>query len=266
MGLPFELWDHVVGFLESDPYALLSCCLTCRCFYKHAEDRLERLLCPTMSLNNLTAFNQFVEEVRTIPGRARSIVNLRLEDSPPLAFSFVPLRLASQLVNLRTLTLRSIHRAPDVPSSTWSLYGRALPRVVHLYLYFFRFPSFMDFVRFITSFRSLEILDLLFLSCAHQGVLPSILWSPHKLNALERLDLSSSDEDGGHFFRQFVHWFSSKGGVVKHLSLSSTVLSHPSGSLLLESVQGHLQQLSLDLRGSPPTEEFRTVWQRFISE
>lgn len=207
MGLPFELWDHIVAFLESDPYALLSCCLTCKSFLKHARGRLQTLFHPTIPLSNLAAFNLFVEEIRTIPGRARPIQQLTLDskDVFPLAFSLVPLRLATQLVNLRTLKVKFIDQAPNVPSSTWSIYGRAFPNVVYLDLFAVKFPSFLDFVRFTTSFRVLERLDSWNISCAHLGVLPSALWSPRKLNSLEQLHLHAIYDIQDHFLDRFIH-------------------------------------------------------------
>lgn len=266
MGLPFELWDRVVGFLDSNPYALLSCCLTCKRFRRHAENRLDSLSRPTIDLGNLSAMNHFVEEIRTIPGRARPVVELTVEDGPPLAFSLVPIRLATQLVNLRTLCLNYIVEAPNVPSSTWILYGRAFPGVAHLQIWNMQFPSFMDFIRFVTSFRAVKRLELSRVSCAHPGVPPSVLWSPRKLNLLERLDLEVMEDDESHFFERFLHWFFSRGGIVQHLAIGQTVLSHPSGFLLLENIHEHLQQLTSDFLFFSPTDEFQKVWQRFIGE
>lgn len=269
MGLPFELWDHIVGFLESYPYTLLSCCLACKSFLKHAEERLRTLSYPTIHLNNLAAFNLFVEEIRTIPGRARPIQQLALDsnDAFPLAFSLVPLRLAAKLVNLRTLKIQFIDQAPNVPSSTWSIYGRAFPNVVYLNLLAVNFPSFLDFVRFATSFRALERLDLWNMSCAHLRVLPSALWSPRKLYSLEQLHLRVLLDYRDPFLGQFVQWFPSRRSVVQHLGIDQVILSHPSALLLLESTYGHLQQLTLHLQFFRPTEEgSRKVWQTFVSE
>lgn len=268
MGLPFELWNHIVGFLDSHPYALLSCCLTCKRFREHARRRLQRLSHPTIYLYNLAAFNQFVEEVRTIPGRARPISELYLNSGfkPPLAFSLVPLRLATQLVNLQTLQLNFFNGAPKVPSYTWFLYGRAFPNVVYLDFVGFQFPSFIFFIRFITSFRALKRLDLANVSCAHSGVLPRSLWSPHNLDRLEQLGLRSMTDDGGQFLGQFIHWFSLRPGVVQRLHIHPLILSHPSGFLLLESTHRNLQHLTLNFVYFSPTEGFQKTWDRFIGK
>ncbi len=127
MGFPFELWDHVVGFLKGEP--LLACCLTCRRFNEHAGRRLKGLLSPTISLHDYTDINNLVEDIHTIPGRAQSIQILKLEGRPPLAFSLVSLRLAIQLVNLSILDILRFAAKPVIHSSTWSLYGHAFPGV-----------------------------------------------------------------------------------------------------------------------------------------
>ncbi len=264
-GLPVELFDCIIGLLESNPYALLACCLTCKHFREHAEGRLTKLFHYTIFLHDITAFNHFAEEIHAIPGRARPIARLSLEKRP-LVFSSVPLRLASQLVNLRRLGLRFIREAPNVPSSTWFLYGRAFSRVVYLDLCEVQFSSFMDFVRFITAFRNLKCLDLQQVSHVHSGTVPPIiLWPPRKLNPLEHLHLRWMSNDDGHFLGLFAHWLSSRDGVVQHLHIDDTIYSHPSGFLLLESVRSHLQQLTLDTNNLSFVGP-RKPWQRFIGE
>lgn len=181
MGLPFELWEHIIDYLRLEPYALLACYSTCWAFRGPAGKWLWILSRPTILLDDHTSLDRFVEEVRTTPGRAQSVKQLSLTRAP-ITFALIPYRLATQLINLRDLRLWYILEAPNVPSSTWSLYGRAFPGVVILTLDEVRLPSFKDFVRFIASFRTLRELYLSSVSCAHPGALPGIQRLPYKLN------------------------------------------------------------------------------------
>ena len=65
MGLPFELWDHIIGLLMPKPYTLLACCLTCKSFRKRAQQRLYALFHPSITVDNHTDIDHVVEEVRT---------------------------------------------------------------------------------------------------------------------------------------------------------------------------------------------------------
>lgn len=266
MGLPFELWDLIVAFLSHEPHALLACCLTCHSFRKHARNRLSILLRPFIYLNDLTAFGFFAEEIRTIPGRAQFVLEMSLHGHPPLAFSLVLHRFASQLGNLRVLSLSNIHEALNVPSSTWSLYGGAFRRVEDLNLFSVQFPSFIDFTRFITSFRAVKRLRVSYISSAHQGVPLRVVRLPRQLKVLEHMTLRWMEEDGGHFLEAFVRWFSSKQCTVQDLHIDGTIPSHPSSFLLVESIRTHLQELTLNFFGHSPTEASRRSWPKFISK
>ncbi len=263
-GIPYELWNHVIGFLELEPYALLACCLTCSDFYHHAAHRLKVLFYPDISLNDATAFDSFVEDIRTTPGRAQSIKRLTLVGRPPLVFSLVPYRLASQFTNLRSIYLKNITEAPDISSSTWPLYGRAFRGVDRLTLDNVRLPSFMDFVRFITSFRVIKSLVLISVSCKNMGAPADVLRSPCRLNNLDLLDFYETEKDGGYLLGLFSHWFSLRGGSVRMLSANDSVLLHPSGSLLLQSIHAHLQTLLLSFHPRLPTKESRRSWQKSV--
>ncbi len=245
MGIPCELWNHIINFLELEPYPLLACCLTCRSFWGHTHYKLIKLSSLSLFLDKYTDINRLVDEVRTIPGRAQTIREFSLSGKPALAFSIVSHRLASQLVNLSTFHLSYISEVPDVPSSTWFLYGRAFSSVASLHLHAVQFPSFMDFVRLVTSFHALQSLRLDSISCVHPGTPPNTLRSPRKLKPLEHFELQNMNEDGGHFLRSFIHWFISRGSIIRRLNTDSTAPSHPSGFLLIHKIHAHLHALSL---------------------
>ncbi len=266
-GLPYELWTYVIRFLELEPYALLHFCLTCKTFRERAEDILAALRKPMIYLDDVTEFNHFVDEVRTIPGRAQSIRELTLTPragQPPLAFSIVPHRLGRQLTNLHHLSLNSSDEAFNAHPSTWFLYGRTFCHVGDLTLCEVSFPSFSDFTCFITHFRALKRLSLVSISCAHSRVPPGTLRSPRILNRLEYLMLRQMN-DGGHFLGLFIPQFFSRATLVRELLLDSTVFLHPLGALLLQGIRKHLRVLLLSFDIQLPMEESWKSWQRFVS-
>ncbi len=114
MGLPFELWDHIIGFLKSEPYPFLACCLTCHTFHEHAELKLQELMTPRLSLDNYTDINHIVDKTRTVPGRAQVTTVLKLTGQFDILISTVPHRLASQLINLKHMSLNDISDVPNV--------------------------------------------------------------------------------------------------------------------------------------------------------
>ena len=247
MGLPFELWDHVISFLEQDPLSLLACCQTCRRFDSHAKRRLRRLFKPcSIVLDNHASIDLLVEEIRNIPGRARCISSLLLEtkdgNCDPVAFCVVPHRLATQLFNLRTLGLSQLHAAPGTHSSTWPLYGRAFPTISHLNLHEVQFASFIDFARFITSFSSLQSVRLEPVSCAlpqHRQHLNLVRLSD-RLSPIDELVLYDCEDP---FVGQIFQWISSRGSAtVKNFKTDAL---HPSSHLLLRSIHATLQSLKL---------------------
>ncbi len=266
MGLPFELWDHIVSFLGLEPFPLLACCLTCQSFHKHANNRLRKLFFRKISLDDHINIDHFVEEIRTIPGVARSILQLTLSRHPSLAFSIVPHRLATQLVNLRGLHLNDISEIPNIRSSTWSLYGRAFLSVVVLTLSTVHFPSFRDFSNFVASFHTLQTLELSSVSCPHPGLHPTHLRLPNTPKSLEELGIRRMGEDCAHFLGQVIYWFSSRGCAVQRLLIDDTLPSHPLGFLLAQTVPSHLRFLSIFFDDPSPTEESRKSWQRFTSQ
>lgn len=262
MGLPYELWDHTIGFLELEPYPLLACCLTCRSFRTHAQRRLWDLHYPQLALDNYTDIDRFVDEIRTIPGRAQAVRWFGLSRSPSLVFALIPYRLASQLKNVKTLNFSQISKIPVVPSSTWSLYGRAFPNVVSLHFAVVQFPSFMEFVRIITSFRALQNLDLYAISCARMGTPPQTLYKPRPLRRL----LLGHGVNDGNFLHSFVPWFSSRGRV-QDLVIGASLLLH-----FLEVLRGiHMHLPALDVRFDSvgelrPMKAFQRSWRSFLSK
>lgn len=270
MGLPYELWDHVVGFLELEPYPLLACCLTCRSFHEHAKGRLRKLFHPDLLLSNCASIDRLVDEIRTIPGRAQAINGFTLTGRPPLTFSLVPYRLASQLVNIRTLRLERISEISNVPMSTWSLYGRAFLGVVTLSLYKVEFPSFTDFVRFVTSFPSIQSLYLDSTSCTPGGAPPTqnTRRSNRRLKSLKGLTWWNLGTDGGRFLRSFSPWFSSTDVVIQQLDIDITFPSHPLGFLLLQRVHTHTQLLGFTTTHQfpPVIGETQESWRKSLGE
>ncbi len=266
MGLPFELWDHIIAFLELEPYPLLACCLACRAFSEHAGSRLEKLYSPQLSLDNYIDIDRLVDEIRTIPGRARAIREFTLTGEPALTFSLIPHRLASQLVNLRILQLIHISALPNVPLSTWSLYGRALPNVTSLSLAGIQFPSFMDFIHFVASFPALNRLYLVAIVYTRTATPPRALRSPCKLKPLEDLVLWDVHKDEGHFLRSFLPWFSSRGNTIQRLGIDIAVTSHPLGVVLLQKIHAHLQVISLRFSDQLLTEASQTYWRKSLGE
>lgn len=155
MGLPYELWDHAISFLKCEPYTLLACCLASKTFRKHAERRLIALFTSTISLQKHTGLDGFMEEIRNIPGRARSLKGLDLWGSPPLTFFLIPHRLSRRLLNLTRLSIEGFDEPPHPPfASLWSIYGYAFPNVRHLQLREVQFPSAWDSFRLISSFHA----------------------------------------------------------------------------------------------------------------
>lgn len=272
MGLPFELWDHIISFLEPEPYPLLACCLTCRSFNKHARLRLQQHSYPRLHVDDYTAIDRFVDEIHTIPGRAQAIrwIFLTGHNSPSVALPLVPYRLASQLKNIDTIQFEDLFKVPNVPSSLWSLYGHAFPSVTSLHLIHVRFPSFVDFIRLITSFHSLRTSRLDSVSCARVGISPRTLRSPYKPRPLRSLRLGHMNDDGGLFFRSFVSWFSlgdSRG--IEWLQIDVAVLSYPSGILLLQNLHMHLKALGLNcdsLAEYRSMKDFHIAWRKVLGE
>lgn len=266
MGLPFELWGLIISFLALEPYPLLACCLTCHSFYNHANDRLRELYCPALSLDDYTDLDHLVHQIRTIPGRALATGALRLTGRPALAFSTLPHRLASQCVHLHHLQLVDISEVPNVPSSTWILYGHAFSSVVSLFLTRVQFPSFMDFVRFITSFHALEDLKLEYVSCTRIGAPPSTLRSPLRPRPLKTLSLFHRDMDGGHFVRSLIPWFSSRGGLASNFTIDLDGPLHPLDFSLLQTMRTHLHFLTLYLPKQLLSAEYRRSWRKYSGE
>ena len=66
MGLPLELWWHIISFLELEPSALLSCCRTCQSFQGVAQQLLWGLIRTEMKPPDLEAIDMFVDGVRQI--------------------------------------------------------------------------------------------------------------------------------------------------------------------------------------------------------
>lgn len=195
MGLPLELWDHVISFLQLEPYPLLACCLTCHYFREYAEHRLTDLFYSEISLRQYFNIDNFVEEIRTIPGRAQLVKHLHLWDSPPLSFFIVPYRLAMQLVNLAQLSIEDVLEAPNVHSSMWwSIYGHALPNVRHLSLRRVQFPSARDCFRFIASFRALGKLEFQSISFARPFPLSTAKFSGATDLTIEEVRFHSFNE------------------------------------------------------------------------
>lgn len=141
-----------------------------RCLHGHARYRLNKLVEIEISLHDYVDINDLAEGICAAPRTARAIHRLFLARGRPLplAFSSIPHRLARQLVNLESLYIRDIPEASNVHFSTWLLYGSAFPSVEYLKLREFQFPSFMDFLRLIGSFRALKTLELRNVSFARQ--------------------------------------------------------------------------------------------------
>lgn len=224
MGIPFETWDHIIGFLEGEPYPLLACCLTCRAFLEHAYTRLRSLSTPRIFLHDYTDIDNFAEDIRTIPGRAQTIRELYLRGRPPLAFSIVPHRLAINLVNLWHIDISHIFEVPSVHFSTWFLFGSAFPRVALLNLNDVQFPAYADFLRFIASFRALKDLGLRRTSFAQAGVplrFPQFLRTIH-------VRLSNIEFPSFEGFLRFVASFP----ALKELYLETILFTHSGVSLI----------------------------------
>ncbi len=227
MGLPYESWDHIISFLKLEPYPLLACCLTCKSFFGHANNRLRYLSSPIISLHDYTDIDNLVKDVRTFPGRAQTIRELSLIGQPALAFSLVPHRLAMQLVNLRGLTIHSIAEAPFVHCFTWSLYGHAFPSVTFLRLVNTQFPSFKDFVRFVASFRVLK--HLLFDKISFASPKAPLKFPP--LPSAEYVRLNKVQFPSFEDFLRFVALFR----ALESLYVEDISFAHPGG--LLEFLQ-----------------------------
>lgn len=269
MGIPFELWDHIISFLELEPYPLLACCLTCRCFYEHAERRLRNLISVGLQLSNYTDLDRFVDEIRTIPGKARVISRFRLTGRPSLTFPIVPYRLASQLKNMDELRFDYLYKLPNVPSSTWSLYGHAFCTVVTLTFYEVQFPSFIDFIRLITSFRFLKYLYITSVSCVRVVSPAHTLRSPCKLGPLGELSLFDIGNGGGPFCRSFIHWLCSSRSRTEKLNIDATLLGESLGISLLQTTHVHLQRLCVNHHDSlpeHPTRDYQRCRRKVFSE
>lgn len=273
MGLPLELWDRVVNYLQidSEAYALLACCLTCSTFYSFASHWLEWLNEQHINVGDYTDINRLEWEMSIVAGRARVIGALvlihRVPAGPPsLAAIGLPSRSSYpsaqlevgqpdglyagipplivlyrlgvvRVVNLTSLSLRIEYGRLEVHPSTWSIFGRAFRQLTRLYLTYILFPS-VDFTKLLSALSNLQTLSLSSIACFRQVVPPSISRSPHRARAntlIVELNYNHFSNFRTHWFLEtFVRWIVPRGGVVDSLLLDACYMqSAPSPSPLL---------------------------------
>ena len=153
MGLPVELWKHIISFLPPDVPALYACLFTCKSFSTFAQEEIFKLAHPRMILDDHTDIKQLAEEIVLIPGRAECIKWLKLqttknnssENSVTLStLSVVPHQLPVKLLpNLEAFSLDYLQNSSSVHPSTWPLLGSVFHHVTELYLFYVQFPSFV---------------------------------------------------------------------------------------------------------------------------
>ncbi len=265
--LPVELWLHIIGFLRSDPYALLACCLTCKSFRDPADVWLEKLYGLSIDPSDYADIDRFQDWIRLQPDRVYCVsrITLRVDfqsESPlPVALPATLHGLTRRLVNIYDLTFDHVPHADLVHWSVWQQFGHAFPKVKYLHLYDIQFPSFVDFTRLLTSFRVTGLEQL------HVGEISWILQPevvphspprrPFKQVLQVRLRLADGwghdkwGHDGLRRMRTFLEWVLPRGGVVPGydfcvwplniLGVSSSILSSDVG--VLETIHTSLRHL-----------------------
>ncbi|KAJ3487595.1 hypothetical protein NLI96_g3430 [Meripilus lineatus] len=231
MGLPLEIWSHILTFLARDAISLLACALTCSHFRWPAREMIKRLRIRTIDSSRYDGLNELVAEILNSPRNAKAIRVLSIEgvtpstSLPPVALSVIPIRLSHQLVSLRELVFKAFTIDHQPFPSRWTLYGRVFSSVTTLRLEHIQFPLFEHIVSLITSFPMVTTLHLNYLSCRYRRVPMRIMRDPQKRPmVLQKLELRSNhSEDQSWFPAVFIHWVVRRnvqvGGVIDFDSL-----------------------------------------------
>ncbi|KAJ3479900.1 hypothetical protein NLI96_g8734 [Meripilus lineatus] len=263
MGLPVELWYYVVGFLTQDAMSLLACALTCRLLCDPAQRMIDRLHSGSIDASKYDDLNKLVEEIRNSPGHPKAIHQLDIEGwsmkTGPVALSVIPIRLSRQLMALRQLTLKDFDSKYQVHPSTWFLFGRAFPSVIRLVLSSIQFPSFRDFVVFVTSFPALIALELSGIRLRSRIIPIGVARSYNKRKSTLQ-ELGIRDETGSFFLAAFVQWLVRREVQVRRLNITEWVASVPC-QRLVSHFRGHLQDFTLQysIRGAYTIEEVQQL-------
>ncbi|KAJ3486206.1 hypothetical protein NLI96_g4400 [Meripilus lineatus] len=267
MGLPIELWYHIISFLPRDPSALRSCSQTCRVLRRPALLMIRNLISYFIDPATYDDVNYLVREIHDMPTMSGCVRRFMIQPnlsstetttsptSPPVALSVIPHLLARKVSRLSVLEISTNLLSPThLHASSWTLYGRSFTGITWIKLNAIVFPSFRDFASLISSFPSLSVLLLNNLSISNKVIPLSISRCPRKRDLkLRHLEIYNfATLDGDWFSTAFIAWFLRKGGQVSRmLAVDSSVLGSPAGDLLLLSVREPLQSLRMDLPMTP---------------
>ncbi|KAJ3487602.1 hypothetical protein NLI96_g3433 [Meripilus lineatus] len=255
MGLPIEIWLYVIDFLARDVVSLLACALTCRLFRYPAQSLIDRLRERTIDANGYDDLNNLAEEILHSPKhRAGTVIRSltvsgKRNDSNPVVLSVIPIRLSRMLFSLHKLTFENFAVSTQPHPSRWSLYGRVFPNVTNLELGFIKFPTFKDFVVFVTSFRALATLRLAYPDLGRADFCPGILQNFNK-QKFSVQDLTLQDRCDSSFLAIFVQWLIWRDAEVRALSIAQCVPSKP-GQQLLRHFRESIQDLKIHYMATP---------------
>ncbi|KAJ3487579.1 hypothetical protein NLI96_g3432 [Meripilus lineatus] len=247
MGLPVELWLHIITFLGHYPISLLACALTCRRLYRPAQDLIDLLCERTIDANGYDDLDEFVEELRPFPEHALAIHRLTItgkgRESIPVALSVVPIRLSRLLLSLYELAFEEFTVDSQPYPSRWSLYGCTFPCITKLEFTFIQFPSLKDFVSIIESFPALTTLEL---SSPRLG---SLVVPPGVMGGFTKRRLTIQHlvfwHDGKTSFpAPFIQWLIRRNVQLQTLDLDECLHTEPLRQLLRH-LREHLQSLVL---------------------
>lgn len=244
MGLPVEIWLYIISFLEYDPYSLLACALTCRCFHGPSIFALRGLCTCWIMARDWGGPEEIVEDAQRCLVSAKLVQHLVVDGSgggSSHAFTVVPLQFAKKFVNLASVRLHSISDARRIHPSVWYLYGRSFSRATYLDLKSIKFPSFIDFANLLVSFPFITSLKLEDISCDNCTLSPSVIRVPGR----PMLQLQYLSVGGQEWFQHtFTRWFFSRGGLVEDtLRTDATFTSCPFVFRLLDNFRTHLREL-----------------------
>lgn len=263
MGLPVELWSHTIRFLARDPLSLLACALTCKSLHILADDMLKDLRSRHLDPSGYEDVDQLAQEAFDSPKGAQCLEHLTVqpnlnasrkgtiaaEAAYPVALSVMPFLLSKKHRRLSTMIIDlHVGAIVDLHPDTWRLFGYSFCCVTELTLHAIVFPSFVDYMHLISSFRSLIALSLSDLSCRNQRITPTITSCPRKddlqLQTLKIISGTTAEETW--FQETLVYWFIRRSGSAHNMmSTDKPAVGRAPARRFLHQVRGKLQTLEI---------------------
>lgn len=162
MGLPPELWFHILSFLSRHPRALLSCQLTC--FDWAYPCRLMLRSLESADIGNKTDLEDLIQDIAEAPflqqwirsihaGPGRDDIDVNTSE----LFNMIPLYLPTKLPMVTVISLYGGKHPSTIPlnPTSWTLF-MAFRRLEDLGLWYLTINSMSDLIRVISSLPKLK--------------------------------------------------------------------------------------------------------------